>query len=102
MRLRSSVTVAVVQAPAAAPIQTLAWEPPCASSAVIGKGKKKTSVVEFPAGLAVKDPALSLLWFGSLLWHGFNPWPRNFHVLWEQPNFFFFLFKGAPMAHGSS
>ena len=27
---------------------------------------------EFPNGLAVKDSAL------SLLWHRFNPWPRNF------------------------
>ena len=31
----------------------------------------------------VKDPALSLLW--SLLWHGFNPWSENFHMLWAQP-----------------
>ena len=28
----------------------------------------------------VKDPALSLQWLGSLLWHGFNPWP------WELPH----------------
>ena len=26
----------------------------------------------------VKDPALSLLWLGLLLWHGFVPWPGNF------------------------
>ena len=26
----------------------------------------------------VKDPALSLLWFGSLLWYRFHPWLRNF------------------------
>ena len=26
----------------------------------------------------VKDPALSLLWLRSLLWHGFDPCPRNF------------------------
>ena len=26
----------------------------------------------------VKDPALSLLWHRSLLWHGFHPRPRNF------------------------
>ena len=33
-------------------------------------------------GLAqwVKDPALSLQWLRLLLWHGFDPWPRNFHV----------------------
>ena len=28
---------------------------------------------EFPSGLAIKDPALSLLWLGLLLWHGFIP-----------------------------
>ena len=27
----------------------------------------------------VKDLAL------TLLWHGFNPWPGNFHMLWAQP-----------------
>ena len=32
----------------------------------------------------VKDPALSLLQHGSLLWHGFSPWPGNFHMLWAQ------------------
>ena len=30
----------------------------------------------------VKDPALSLQHLRSLLWHGFNPWPRNFCVPW--------------------
>ena len=30
----------------------------------------------------VKDPALSLQWLGLLLWCGFDPWPRNFHMLW--------------------
>ena len=34
---------------------------------------------EFPCGLVVKDPAL------SLLWHRFEPRPRNFYVLWAQP-----------------
>ena len=33
----------------------------------------------------VKDLVLSLLWLGSLLWHEFNPWARNFHMLWAQP-----------------
>ena len=27
----------------------------------------------------VKDPAL------LLLWHGFDPWPGNFHMPWAQP-----------------
>ena len=26
----------------------------------------------------VKDPALSRVWLGSLLWHRFKPWPGNF------------------------
>ena len=26
----------------------------------------------------VKDLVVSLQWLGSLLWHGFDPWPRNF------------------------
>ena len=33
----------------------------------------------------VKDPALSLQWLWLLLWHGFDPWPRNFHMPWAQP-----------------
>ena len=33
----------------------------------------------------VKDPALSLLWLGSPLRCGFDPWPGNFHMLWAQP-----------------
>ena len=33
----------------------------------------------------VKDPVLSLLQLGSLLWHMFNPWPGNFHILQVQP-----------------
>ena len=43
------------------------------------------NVWEFPGSLVVKDLALSLLWFGLLLWHGFDPWPRNFHMPWERP-----------------
>ena len=33
----------------------------------------------------MKDPKLSLQWLGSLPWHGFNSWPRNFHMLQVQP-----------------
>ena len=33
----------------------------------------------------VKDPVLSLLWLGSLVWCGFGPWPRNFCVLQAWP-----------------
>ena len=33
----------------------------------------------------VKDLALSLQQLKSLLWHQFNPLPRNFYMLWAQP-----------------
>ena len=33
----------------------------------------------------VKDPALSLLWLGLLLWHGFESWPRNLYILQVRP-----------------
>ena len=33
----------------------------------------------------VKDPLVSLLRFWSLPWHGFNPWPGNFHMPWMWP-----------------
>ena len=35
--------------------------------------------------LQVKDPALSLQQLGSLLWRGFDAWPRNGHMTWAQP-----------------
>ena len=35
--------------------------------------------MEFPGGVVVRDPELSLLWLG------FDTWPRNFHMLWAQP-----------------
>ena len=46
---------------------------------------------KFPGSLAVKDSALSLLWFG------FSPWPGNFSMPREQPketnNFYYGQFK---------
>ena len=39
----------------------------------------------------VKDPALSLLWLGSLLRRGFNPWPGIFLMPWARPKQIFFL-----------
>ena len=33
----------------------------------------------------VKAPALSLQWLWLLLWRGFNPWPRNFHMPQVRP-----------------
>jgi len=40
--------------------------------------------LEFPGGLAAKDPVLSLLWLGSLLRRGFDLRPRKFCMLWVQ------------------
>ena len=37
-----------------------------------------------PVAQWVKDPALSLWQLGLLLWHGFNAWPGNFHMLQAQ------------------
>ena len=34
---------------------------------------------KFPGGLVVNDIVL------SLLWHGFDPWPRNVHMPQGQP-----------------
>ena len=31
-----------------------------------------------------EDLALSLQQLGLLLWYGFGPWPRNFHMPWVQ------------------
>ena len=33
----------------------------------------------------VKDSTSSLLWLSLQLWHRFDPWPRNFHMLWTWP-----------------
>ena len=33
----------------------------------------------------VKELALSLLWLWLLPWRGFDPWLRNFCLLWVQP-----------------
>ena len=33
----------------------------------------------------VKYPAMLLKQLGSLLWHEFDPWPRNFHMLQVWP-----------------
>ena len=41
----------------------------------------------------VKDLVLSLLWLRSLLWHGFDPWPRNFCLLRAQPKIKFFYIE---------
>ena len=42
-------------------------------------GQSNYLVKEFPGGLVVKDPALSLLRLR------FNPWPRNFCMQWVPP-----------------
>ena len=47
---------------------------------IVGESDLQSSLVQ-----RVKDLALSLQWFGSLLWHRFNPWPQNFHKLHMWP-----------------
>ena len=37
----------------------------------------KMQILEFPGGLAVKDPVFSVLWLGPQLWHWCDPWPRK-------------------------
>ena len=53
---------------------------------VIGGGRMVIHLLNMPValgeGVQVKDPALSLLWLGWLLWYRFNPWPGNFHMPW--------------------
>ena len=44
-----------------------------------GSCSQEFSDVKCPGGLDVKNLAL------SLLWHEFNPWPRNFHMLQVWP-----------------
>ena len=44
----------------------------------------KLSFQEFPGGLVVKDPVLSLWWLGSLMRCGFDSWPGNFCILYVQ------------------
>ena len=51
----------------------------------IGGPGFKTGSPESPCGPVVKDLVLSLLWLGSMLWHGFDPWPGNFHMPQAQP-----------------
>ena len=63
-------------------IRPLAWEPVYAADVALKSKKKEEEESIYRSSLVaqkVKDLAL------SLLWHGFNPGPRNFHVLWEQP-----------------
>ena len=50
----------------------------------LGQGAKTLDFLEFPGGLVVKNPALSLLWLRLLLWCRFDLWPGKFW-LWVQP-----------------
>ena len=70
----------------AALIQPLAWELLYASGLAQKSKKKKKKRSRAPrVAQWIKDPVLSLLWYRSLLWHGFDPWPGNFHLWWAQP-----------------
>ena len=41
----------------------------------------------------VKDPVLSLQWLSLLLWHRFDPWPENFHMLEAQTEIYIYIGK---------
>ena len=41
--------------------------------------------MKFSCGAVGEGSELSLQWPQSLLWCGFDPWPRNFHMVWVQP-----------------
>ena len=40
---------------------------------------------KFPVVQDVKDPVLPQLQCSLQLWHGFDPWPGNFHTPWVWP-----------------
>ena len=72
-------------------IQPLAWEPPYATGVALKRQKKKKDFSKKEnhqnslVAQWVKEPALALLWLGSLLWHRFDPWARNFPMLGAWP-----------------
>lgn len=43
---------------------------------------QNTHEQEFSVAQGVKDPVLTLLWIGSQLWCGLDPWTWSPHVLW--------------------
>ena len=43
---------------------------------------QNTHEQEFSVAQGVKDPVLTLLWIGSPLWCGLDPWTWSPHVLW--------------------
>ena len=46
----------------------------------------KIQTLEFLVAQQVKDPGLSLLGFGSLLWQALDPWRKNLCTQWARPN----------------
>ena len=46
----------------------------------------------------VKDPALSLLWLGSLLWHEFSPWLGQKCFIETKPHVFVYIKSTAAFA----
>ena len=68
------------------PSSSLAWAPRSDSDGVLCcKSILKGCLGSSLMAQQVKDPVLSLLWFESLLWGWFHPWPRNFLMPWAQP-----------------
>ena len=53
----------------------------------------------------VKDPAFSLLWFGSQVWHKFNPWPSevlNGIGAAKKKTTFFYLYQNSKLQDSDS
>ena len=53
----------------------------CLFFPLVHKAHKKIQLWSSLVAQQVKEPALSLQQLGSLLWHGFDPWPGNFCML---------------------
>ena len=62
--------------------QTVSFVPGRSWTTLLFKTLPRSSIV----AQQVKNPVLSLQWLGSLLWHMFNPWLGNFHILWACGN----------------
>ena len=51
------------------------------------------NILEFPSGLVVREPELTLLWLGFLLCCECSLWPRNVYILWTWPKILNYISK---------
>ena len=59
---------------------------------------KDIAFLELSLVQQVKDPELSLQWLRSLLWHRFDPWPRNFCMPRMGPKYIYITFFSNSMS----